>query len=65
MPAYFNFALKRLWQFVLVVFIGINTAYVITHVTPIDPVEQSISAVTSFGNTSPEAIADMRSKWRR
>jgi len=60
MPAYFNFAMKRLWQFVLVVFIGINIAYVITHVTPIDPVEQSISAVTSFGNTSPEAIADMR-----
>jgi peptide/nickel transport system permease protein len=60
MPAYFNFAIKRLWQFVLVVFIGINIAYVITHVTPIDPVEQSISAVTSFGNTSPEAIADMR-----
>ena len=60
MSAYFNFAMKRLWQFVLVVFIGINIAYVITHVTPIDPVEQSISAVTSFGNTSPEAIDDMR-----
>lgn len=60
MSAYFNFAMKRLWQFALVVFIGINIAYVITHVTPIDPVEQSISAVTSFGNTSPDAIADMR-----
>ena len=60
MPAYFSFAIKRLWQFVLVVFTGINIAYMITHFTPIDPVEQSISAVTSFGNTSPEAIADMR-----
>ena len=36
---------KRLGQFVLVVFIGINIAYVITHATPIDPVEQSIAAV--------------------
>ena len=43
---------RRLAQFVLVVFIGINLAYVITHATPIDPVEQSISAVTSFGNTA-------------
>ena len=44
----------------LVVFIGINLTYVITHATPIDPVEQSIAAVTSFGNTSPEAIEMMR-----
>ena len=32
-----------------------------THMTPIDPVEQSISARTSFGATSPEAIEMMRS----
>lgn len=32
----------------------------ITHASPIDPVEQSISAVTSFGSTSPDAIAAMR-----
>ena len=51
-------------QFVLVVFIGINLAYVITHATPIDPVEQSISAVTSFGNTAPEAIEQMRNSLR-
>ena len=60
MHAYIQFVIKRLWQFVLVVFIGINIAYLITHATPIDPVEQSISAVTSFGNTAPEAIAEMR-----
>jgi peptide/nickel transport system permease protein len=38
--------------------------YVITHATPIDPVEQSIAAVTSFGNTSPEAINMMRQSLR-
>jgi peptide/nickel transport system permease protein len=52
--------LKRFGQFALVVFIGVNLAYVITHATPIDPVEQSIAAVTAFGSTSPDAIADMR-----
>jgi peptide/nickel transport system permease protein len=60
MKIYAQFVFKRVWQFILVVFIGINIAYIITHATPIDPVEQSISAVTSFGNTAPEAIAEMR-----
>ena len=36
----------------------------ITHATPIDPVEQSISAVTSFGNTAPDAIEMMRQSLR-
>jgi peptide/nickel transport system permease protein len=60
MTDYLRYLLKRFGQFALVVFIGVNLAYVITHATPIDPVEQSIAAVTSFGNTSPDAIADMR-----
>src|SRR5215475_9898929 len=60
MTDYLRYLLKRFGQFALVVFIGVNLAYMITHATPIDPVEQSIAAVTSFGNTSPDAIADMR-----
>jgi peptide/nickel transport system permease protein len=58
--AYAAYLLARLGQFVLVVFIGINIAFVVTHATPIDPVEQSIAAATQFGSTSPEAIALMR-----
>jgi peptide/nickel transport system permease protein len=64
MSGYLAYIAKRLLQFVLVVFIGINLAYVITHATPIDPVEQSISVVTSFGNTAPEAIEQMRNSLR-
>ena len=60
MRAYLAYLVKRVGQFALVVFIGVNLAYVITHATPIDPVEQSISAVTSFGSTAPDAIAQMR-----
>jgi peptide/nickel transport system permease protein len=59
-----KYLLQRLLQFLVVVFIGINLTYVITHATPIDPVEQSIAAVTSFGNTSPEAIGMMRQSLR-
>lgn len=64
MRGYLAFVGRRLAQFVLVVFIGINLAYIITHATPIDPVEQSISAVTSYGNTAPGAIEQMRTSLR-
>ena len=37
---YAIYLLTRLGQFVLVVFIGINIAFIVTHATPIDPVEQ-------------------------
>lgn len=48
----------------LVVFIGVNITFFITHATPIDPVEQTIAASTLFGSTSPEAIALMRQSLR-
>lgn len=64
MNAYATYVLKRLAQFALVVFIGINLAYLITHATPIDPVEQTVSAATAFGSTSPEAIEMMRKSLR-
>ena len=60
MKSYSAYLLSRLGQFLLVVFIGINIAFIVTHATPIDPVEQSIAAATQFGSTSPEAIALMR-----
>lgn len=60
MPAYARHLLKRLGQFALVVFIGVNITFLVTHATPIDPVEQAIAAVTSFGSASPDAIEDMR-----
>jgi peptide/nickel transport system permease protein len=64
MKGYAAYLLRRVGQFVLVVFIGINISFVVTHATPIDPVEQTISAATAFGSTSPEAIAMMRESLR-
>jgi len=64
MKSYSTYLAKRLMQFVLVVFIGINVAYFVTHLTPIDPVEESISAATAFGATSPEAIDMLRQSLR-
>ncbi|WP_092226806.1 ABC transporter permease [Bradyrhizobium sp. Gha] len=64
MSGYAGYVGRRLAQFLIVVFIGINIAYLVTHASPIDPVEQSISAVTSFGNTAPDAIEQMRNSLR-
>lgn len=60
MKVYLTYLSKRLLQFAVVVFVGINVAYVVTHMTPINPVEQTISAATAYGSTSPEAIEMMR-----
>ncbi len=64
MSSYAAYLLRRVAQFVLVVFIGINISFVVTHATPIDPVEQTIAATTAFGSTSPEAITMMRQALR-
>ena len=64
MKNYSSYLARRLFQFFLVVFIGISIAFFVTHLTPIDPVEESIAAATAFGATSPEAIEMLRQSLR-
>jgi peptide/nickel transport system permease protein len=64
MRTYALYIAKRLLQFALVVFIGISLTFFITHLTPIDPVEQMIASMTAFGDTSPEAVLRMREALR-
>jgi peptide/nickel transport system permease protein len=64
MLSYNHYFARRLAQFFLVVFIGINVTFFITHLTPIDPVEATIGSLTSFSSTSPEAIEMMRESLR-
>jgi peptide/nickel transport system permease protein len=64
MPSYGAYFLKRLVQFVLVVFIGMNITFFITHLTPVDPVEHAVAQVTTFGFSSPESIAMLRESLR-
>jgi peptide/nickel transport system permease protein len=64
MEGYTAYLARRIGQFLLVIFIGVNIAFFVTHATPIDPVEQTIAQATSFGSTSPEAIALMRQSLR-
>jgi peptide/nickel transport system permease protein len=60
MRGYAYYVLKRFGQFALVIFIGVSLTFLVTHLTPIDPVEATISSITAFSDTSPEAVLMMR-----
>ncbi|HTD14472.1 MAG TPA: ABC transporter permease [Chthoniobacterales bacterium] len=64
MRSYGWYFLRRLGQFALVVFVGINIVFFVTHATPIDPVEQAISSATQFGQSDPRAVEIMRKALR-
>ena len=51
---------KRFIQFALVVFAGVTLAFLIAHFSPVDPVEQSVAMLTSFGSTDPQSIIMLR-----
>ncbi|HKJ86029.1 MAG TPA: ABC transporter permease [Spirochaetia bacterium] len=60
MRAYLFFTLKRAGQLLAVIFFGISAAFFITHLSPIDPVDQAVRRVTSRSNFSPAAVESMR-----
>ena len=61
MKAYSWFALKRFTQMIVVIFVGVSMAFLITHLSPINPVESMLSRITARSNFSPEAVEEMRS----
>lgn len=60
MQAYLVFALKRLIQLIAVIFAGCSIAFVVSHLSPISPVESIIGRVAGRSNYSPEAIISLR-----
>ena len=60
MNAFLKYAARRFAQFVFVIFTGISLAFVIAHLSPVDPVEQSLSLMTGFSGSDPRAIEILR-----
>jgi peptide/nickel transport system permease protein len=60
MDGFFKYLARRIFQFVLVVVLGITLAFIVTNLSPVDPVEQSLSLMTSFGATDPRSVDLMR-----
>ena len=64
MDGFTKYLLGRLLQFGLVIFLGITLAFLITNLSPVDPVEQSVSLMTNFGATDPRSVELMREALR-
>ena len=60
MNAFLKYAARRFVQFVFVIFTGITLAFLIAHLSPVDPVEQSLSLMTGFSASDPRAIEILR-----
>ena len=60
MDGFAKYLVQRLFQFFLVIFLGVSLAFLITNLSPVDPVEQSVALMTSFGATDPRAVEMMR-----
>ncbi|GLQ55233.1 ABC transporter permease [Devosia nitrariae] len=57
---YLIFALKRFLQLLAVVFAGISAAFLVSHLSPISPVETIIGRVAGQSTYSPGAINSLR-----
>lgn len=60
MQGYFWFVGKRALQMLAVIFCGVSATFLVTHLSPIDPVEQVLGRLSARSNLSPEAIASTR-----
>ena len=60
MRSYFFFVLKRLVQLLAVIVAGSSVAFLITHLSPINPVDQALGRITARSSFSPDAIANLR-----
>lgn len=60
MQGYISFFGKRLIQLIAVVAVGISASFFITHLSPINPVDQAVDRITARSAFSPEAIMALR-----
>ena len=60
MQGYLYFVAKRALLMFAVIFFGVSAMFLVTYLSPIDPVEQVLGRLSSRSNLSPEAIASTR-----
>ena len=60
MRGYLWFVSKRLLQLLAVIFCGISATFIVTHLSPIDPVEQVLGRLSGRSNLPPAAIEATR-----
>jgi peptide/nickel transport system permease protein len=60
MTLFKKYFLPRLFQWLLVVFVGITLTFLIPRLSPINPVDQALGRLTAFQSLSPEATLALR-----
>ena len=60
MRSYLWFVGKRALQLLAVVFFGVSATFLVTHLSPISPVETALGRMTARSNFDPAAIVAMR-----
>ena len=55
-----TYILPRIFQWFLVVFIGITATFLIPRLSPVNPVDEMLARMTAFQSMNPEAFASMR-----
>lgn len=60
MQGYFWFVAKRALQLFAVIFAGVSATFLVTHLSPVSPVESALARMTNRANFAPEAIIAMR-----
>jgi len=60
MHGYLIFVGKRLLQLLAVIFFGVSATFLVTHLSPINPVEAARGRMTARSVSNPEAIIAMR-----
>lgn len=60
MQGYLWFVGKRALQLLAVIFIGVSATFLVTHLSPIDPVEAALGRMTARSVSNPEATQAMR-----
>ena len=64
MNGFLTYVAKRFAQFLFVVVTGVTLAFLIAHLSPVDPIEQTVSLLTNFGATDPRAVEVLRESLR-
>ena len=60
MTLFKEFILPRIFQWFLVIFIGVTITFFIPRLSPISPVDEAITRMTAFQTINPEAVIQMR-----
>lgn len=60
MTLFKEFILPRILQWVFVIFVGVTITFLIPRLSPINPVDQAVSRLTSFQTINPDAVVELR-----